>query len=251
MNDSEFADLLNKYLDGEMRPEEIEEFEQLIAQNQEQQQKYLAVQMMTDHAKKAPLFDPPANIEENVIRLIARKNKDSKVSHIIFKLNEYIDGVIRPRRNVAFAFVSGLIFGCIIIAAWSNLETSDSTTITGAIGTNVQAISQSVNLPLAGLHAKVEMQATATDISCKIQINGQHPYELVLMSDTTPISIQDYNVESIKPVFINTDAQKIIISGQADAALFFNLQSAVELPNSVQISLNSHGKEIYRDIVFD
>jgi len=236
MNESDLLKLINKQIDGEISISEKDSLDHILISDEKIRQKYENMQKTVATLDRVPLIDPPASLANNIWEKIDPHRYQQSVP-VWQKFNTLIIEFIRPRRQMAVVFASGLLIGAFCVGLLTQYESYSFSDISGSIGADQSGNVQHFTLQSDDVTGIFRLEQLQTGIICQVEINTRQPFDLIFEFDSPNYHLTGYKIKSDNPVNIQTMPGGIRISAEtgAEVKLFINADDTSHGKLAIQI----------------
>ena len=143
MDKQQYIELINRQIDGELKPGEIKKLEAVLSSDPDARKTYQELTSIASRLGRIEMVDPPENLLGNIRQRIdpdLYRPKSTGNLPIWQELAEFL----LPRRNIAMAFVTGLILGIICIFMFVDHSNVQDIDILGTVGNGGKIETQSI-----------------------------------------------------------------------------------------------------------
>lgn len=143
MDKSKYIELINRHIDGELDADEIEQLESVLSANPDARKTYQELTNIASRLDRIEMVEPPVNLLSRILQRIDVNLYRADISEKISFWQQWAEFIL-PRRNVAMAFVTGLIVGIICIFVFADQSQIKDVDILGTIGAGTDVESQTI-----------------------------------------------------------------------------------------------------------
>jgi hypothetical protein len=252
MNESEVLRLINLKIDNEISRSEQETLDQILKADDQLRIKYEHMQATADGIKNLTEIDPPSSLKSDIIAGIDTqryKKPESIWNKMVVAIEAAVDTLL-PRRQVAFAFVTGLILGVCIFALVSIDEPVPNADVTGSIGLASEKDTQYFVMQSENIHAEFNIKEIPAGILCLAQIHTEHPFELQLLFDSPDHAVTEFVSLSGAAAYVQSSAGRILINADSGSHVKIKIKGPGKLSEQLSINIASQEEFLKKIILF-
>lgn len=216
MDKSKYIELINKEIDGEITSAEKEQLTQVISNDAQARKSYQELVNIASRLNDVELIDPPRSLFSKIQRSIDPDLYKTHTNHLPGFWQE-LQQFLLPKRNIAFAFVSGLLIGLFCIFIFYHNEPGSDFNLSGAIGLTTVIDQQQFSVYQNTITGNYALKRDQKLVSLDLNINTSTPCQVNLTYPQKGLQLTDFRSDSPQPVRMNSDSNGLNLEVTNDA----------------------------------